>query len=264
VPGVAVPKVGKQYYTDVEKDLKDLAATIEKLKGKKPTEVALPSRFSTDDFNVFSPRAHLTQGTGEPGMGGFGTGRGEGGVAGAGGPGGLRMPSLGRPGIGGRGEPGIGPGAGGEPGFGDPTQQLELPEHCMVRLIDVTVQPGKRYEYRLAVRMGNPNKDRKREVASPTYATEKELVGEWSDKSLKNRILVTVPPELHYYLVDQKEVAQAENPRERYRGPNVSANRDRQVVMQAHRWLQTVRMSSGNPLFVGDWAMAERFIVNRG
>jgi hypothetical protein len=48
-----------------------------------------------------------------------------------------------------------------------------IPDYCLLRVIDVTVQPEKVYQYRLRVRMANPNHGRK-DVA-PELARDPEL-----------------------------------------------------------------------------------------
>jgi hypothetical protein len=62
------------------------------------------------------------------------------------------------------------------PPAADPSAAL-LPDYCLLRVIDVTVQPGKVYQYRLRVRMANPNYGRKN-VASPKLARDREIGSE--------------------------------------------------------------------------------------
>jgi hypothetical protein len=141
-------------------------------------------------------------------------------------------------------------------------QGTELPDYCLVRVIDVTVQPGKRYEYRLQVRMANPNFGRE-DVANPNYATEKELVSEWSQVP----IAVGIKPDLMYYAVDEKDLFEKQKIRDYYKGPytNENFNKDRFLMVQAHRWVESVRLAgSSNPLLVGEWVVAERYPVARG
>jgi len=139
----------------------------------------------------------------------------------------------------------------------------DLPEYCMVRLMDVDVQPGKVYQYRLRVRMANPNFSRN-DVASPAYKKEKEIKGGWYEVPQK----AVVPPELFYYAVDQKELdgrtqQQQAHRRLRYEG---RVDPKEQVVLQAHRWLPGVPLKENNnqPMPVGDWVIAERMPVYRG
>jgi hypothetical protein len=136
--------------------------------------------------------------------------------------------------------------------------------------VDVTIEPGKTYPYRLRVRMGNPNFGRK-DVASPGYTTDKDLKSEWFTIPQK----VTVPPEVQFYAVDQKELdaldkdlqpKDALQPRDRrpYKGINATATAHKnQTVLQIHRWIQTLPVGS-EKFPVGDWAIAERVFAYRG
>jgi hypothetical protein len=226
-------------YPDIEKQLAGIQKTLEWLKGKNATEVAKPpERFDAKEFDIFSP--------GAPPAGPAGT---EAGPAG---------PGMMKPGSGSR------PGGGGldTPGGANATQELELPEFCLVRLLDVTVEPGKTYEYRLQVRMANPNFGRK-DVASPEYLKKKELTGPWSEVPIK----VHIDPETRYYAMDQAEWERLlPTPNNKYRGPhyNENLNRDRQIILQAHRWLEQVPLAKSNPMLFGEWTVAERIPVYLG
>jgi hypothetical protein len=227
----------RDQYPKVEERLELLKSTLKALEGKKPNEVVTPpDNFKKDnELNPFAPA-----GLGEDPR-----------TKGPGGPGGPRI--------------GAGDGGDGNEDKPDPekTKELEVPEYCLVRVLDVTVKPGKTYEYRMRVRMANPNYQHKN-VANPDYAAEDELGnGEWS----KMPIRVYIEPELNYYAVDESEVHSAKS-KKPYRGPywNAFVNKDRQVFLQAHKWLEAVSSGDKNnlPLLIGDWAVAERFPVYRG
>lgn len=53
-----------------------------------------------------------------------------------------------------------------------------LPRYCLLRVLDPTVQPGRTYQYRLQVRMANPNYGRK-DVAAPGLADAREIRSDW-------------------------------------------------------------------------------------
>jgi hypothetical protein len=129
----------------------------------------------------------------------------------------------------------------------------EPPIHNLVRFIDVDVEPGDTYEYRVQVRMGNPNFKRNKEVASPSYADGADLTSDWS----KIPIQVKVPEEQNCYVVDQYK---ADNPNAR---PIASEDRTRMIPVQIHKWLQTSGLATQN-MPVGDWGIAERVPVYRG
>jgi hypothetical protein len=153
-------------------------------------------------------------------------------------------------------------------GMNDPTKVVAgagqtIPEHCLIRLIDLTIEPGLTYQYRIQVRMANPNYERT-DVADPSWAKEMEL---HSDKWYTIPEAVTVPPELRYYAVDQQQVDEAAG--KKYTGPNPGYlfAPDRQTLLQVHRWLGAVAiptMGSKEPLMIGEWAVADRVAVYRG
>jgi hypothetical protein len=135
-----------------------------------------------------------------------------------------------------------------------------IPEYCLLRVIDVTIEPGKIYQYRIKVRMGNPNEGRN-DVADPSWAKDSELPSsKWFDVPQR----VTVPPELIYYAVDQKELPADQEYDGTYKDERVDPTR--QTVLQLHRWLDYTRVGSMNDksVAIGEWAIAERVIVNRG
>jgi len=137
------------------------------------------------------------------------------------------------------------------------SSEAQYPEHCLIRLIDVTVKPGAIYQYRIKPRMVNPNFGRN-DLASSKYADKKELE---SDKWFIIPQKVVVPSELEYYLVDQKEL----DPPRSYQGMNFdyTVSHNKQVVFQIHHWLEN---ASGTREFtpVGEWLVAERVPVYKG
>jgi hypothetical protein len=163
-----------------------------------------------------------------------------------------------------------GPGSG-EAGSGavGQLQQQQIPEFCLVRFIDVTVRPGKSYNYELQIRMKNPNY-KNPNVAWAQLAEKEEVRSPWvlvKDNSDPNKpeseqARVTISQEAFVYAVDQA----AETPRE-FTGNRLYVDKTQQTVVQIHRWMATVRpkpddVSSEFP--VGDWMVGERLIVTRG
>ncbi|HWG43175.1 MAG TPA: hypothetical protein VN688_10350 [Gemmataceae bacterium] len=146
------------------------------------------------------------------------------------------------------------------------------PENCLVRLIDVTVEPGRFYRYRVKIRMANPNYNNPN-VASPDYKRDVELKSKnWFELPLT----VSVPQELIYYVVDQKHLRNEDGTKPtdkptkdkdtlRYFMWNREPNRDRQVVFQFHRWIEaTPIVPDGQPVPIGEWSVADRVFVARG
>jgi hypothetical protein len=282
-------------YPKIEEDLDKIKETIKSLENKNVETIAAPSSFKVDDFDVFTKGAgtqgdpaSMGMGMGGPmggmmGKGGLAPGSAPGGaganVGGAGPPSsmGMMRMMMGRMRFGGKGgglrgdvEPGMTmPGPGGAAGAGAAgagfmsNEPGALPEYCLVRLVDVDVEPGKIYQYRLQVRMGNPNFGR-RDVANPNSAKEKELRSENWYVVPQN---VFVPPETLYYLVDQEKIEKDDKGKKaRYRGPNAGAiPQANQAVFQIHKWLDFI--SGGNkrdPVPVGEWSVLERTFVYRG
>jgi hypothetical protein len=138
--------------------------------------------------------------------------------------------------------------------------QDPIPEYCLVRLVDANIEPGKFYRYRLKIRMANPNYNRT-DVASMSYKEDKYLLSkEWYVVPQT----VKVPPELIYYVVDEKEIKKDGKP---YTGINRYADpdRERQTVFQLHRLVETASIDKdGNQEMIGDWAVADRVLVARG
>jgi len=146
------------------------------------------------------------------------------------------------------------------PGMGQYGEgQDTTPDYCLVRVTDLTIQPGKVYQYRLRVRMANPNYKRK-DVASPAYGDARELV---SANWYPVPGTVQVSPEVLHYAVDQMEL---DGGRRKYQGLNHNRPDQNQTVLQFHRWVQTVenKNNRSDPFRVGDWVVAERVPVYRG
>jgi hypothetical protein len=146
---------------------------------------------------------------------------------------------------------------------GTETTEDTYPDYCLIRMIDVTIQPGEYYEYRLKVRMANPNFGKKN-VASPAYAESAEPLeaAEWFEVGLKKGEpkVVAAPPEYHLYAVDQEDLDTQDN--KRYTGQNAKVAKERRAVFQIHKWLLDTNTRPNVP--VGEWSVAERVLVHRG
>ena len=217
--------MGKNQYPDeLKMNLTTLNTTVETLrKLNKPPVVKPKNPLDPSGFKVFSKQRIDVAG-----------------------PGGIKMPPTSIPPM-----PGVNPNAGDT-----------YPEYCMIRMIDVDVHPGQYYEYRIKVRMGNPNFGMKDKVASPDFATSTEpLESDWFEirrKDEKAPQVVSVPAEYHLYPLDQQDLE------DRYSGQNakVSFAKDRQTVFQIHKWLESTDAPARVP--VGEWSVAERVIAYRG
>lgn len=163
------------------------------------------------------------------------------------------------------GELGVGPGGQPprgviSPESGLPTGAVQeeplIPEYVLVRFLDLTVRPGYSYEYRIRVKMANPNFNQQGVVAFSKLAKEKELVAtEWSGTEGKP---ARVPDSQFFYAVDEKP-----DPARGWR--DVVGDRElplRSTPVQVHQWLPT--LPRDRELSVANWVVLERALVHRG
>jgi hypothetical protein len=134
-----------------------------------------------------------------------------------------------------------------------------VPDHCLIRVIDLDAEPGGIYKYRLRVRMANPNY-KVANVASPELAQSKEpLVSDWYELPQP----VVVPLGYRVYAVDQQAL---EGKSYIGQNSNIIVDSDRQAVFQVHKWLSDVRPDpkQRDGFEIGEWSVAERVPVYRG
>lgn len=154
---------------------------------------------------------------------------------------------------------------------GSTSQESYVPDYILVRVVDVNIEPGKYYKYRLKVKMANPNY-RHDDVASPEYKLKETL--ESSDWWPMPQI-VTAPPEQSFYVVDEahgmniraiSQAAPAESAQYRMLRASRPSPTDEQVAFQFHRWIESAQQSrkETEPIPVGEWAVADRVFVARG
>jgi hypothetical protein len=148
----------------------------------------------------------------------------------------------------------------GSPFGRDPEKEIKrsdaaaAPEYCLARFVDVTVEPGKSYEYRFKIRMRNPNFKRAEDVIAPEFAKEEYLASSW----VQLPRTITVPSDFAFYAVDQKEL----DPK---RFLDAAAEDKDQAAIQLYRWLDMYNpFDERNPHPVGDWAVSERVLVHVG
>jgi hypothetical protein len=241
----------EKQYPEIEVELPTIANTLKAMETeKKKTGAVLATsatNFNPDRFEAFR-RQQSSQNMTPGGMGPQGTERGmmgpprrmlPGGI-----PGGRRL----------GGPPSSERGTGSTP-LGD---KLILPEYVLVRIVDVTIKPGESYQYRLRVRMANPNYHRE-DCVYPQDAENLELKPNPDDTWFQISGIVTVPTDLHYYALDQKVVEKD------YKGgyKDATVGRD-QTVIQIQKYLDNIDPVPGKNVPVGEWSVAERVIVGRG
>jgi hypothetical protein len=140
-----------------------------------------------------------------------------------------------------------------QPGGGGGSKEAELivPDHCLVRFLDVTVQPGQSYEYQIQIKVDNPNLGKTKEVAWPGLAEIKDLYSQWGPS-----VRVDVPSETYMYGTELDTATLRMKEKADYKLIN-----DRDVAwMQVHRWLETTNLNPelrGSTVPVGDWSVGD-------
>jgi hypothetical protein len=138
-----------------------------------------------------------------------------------------------------------------------------IPDYCLIRVIDVDIHPGQYYQYRIKVRMANPNFGMKNVAVADEAKRSEPLESEWFEIHPKNDDkpqVVAAPPEYHLYVMDQEEIDRAE--RKKYTGQNVGVPKNRLIAFQIHKWLE--RTNTYPRLPIGEWSVAERALAYRG
>jgi hypothetical protein len=244
-----VEELGK--YPDIR--LPGIKATIEKmkkanLKPETPSDVLKRLTGNTDRNSLYRPQTPADTASGAF----FGAGVGADGRPAAG------MPPMGTP-----------PAAPGLIRPGDNAAQTNAPpveiEHLLLRLIDVDVQPGLTYQYRIRLRMLNPNHGEKMLslVSNPAYTKEKELYSPWTQV----RDSITIPTEAFVYAADpaayrKKIEEEYKEQKDRDLKERLQV-KDNQVVVEMHTWMEEVRISSNQREPIGSWVVAD-IPVGRG
>jgi hypothetical protein len=125
-----------------------------------------------------------------------------------------------------------------------------LPDFVLVRFVDCTVKVGFVYEYRIQMKVANPNKGKDKLVGRPDYAKAEELVGPWCDVRFNKdgHLLtgLTIPLETEVYAdpLDTKNY---------YPRPD-------ELKLQLQTWLESIRPQKDNPNYVeqiGDWVVSD-------
>jgi len=136
----------------------------------------------------------------------------------------------------------------------------EVPEKILIRFIDVNLKPGQTYQYKLRVRMKNPNfgKDKEKEVAYPALAKVKELESPWVWTPL-----VTIPDSFAFYMMNQSPLAT------KLKTPKTidwkAAVPPDKIPVQIHQFVETVTDEGGGAAKeIADWVIAERLLIGRG
>jgi hypothetical protein len=124
------------------------------------------------------------------------------------------------------------------------------PEKCPLRFVDVAVRPGMVYEYRIKVRMVNPNYHKPEKAVTKTITEDAQIIArEWTVIPQK----VKIPEELLFFAAEDKR-SDAVMPADR-------------VPVQVQYWLekaQTDLKNSSSEFLVGEWSVLEKVMAHRG
>jgi hypothetical protein len=153
--------------------------------------------------------------------------------------------------------PGFGKKGGGmDPMGNQPTSgTIEPPDHVYVRVCDMDVKEGLVHEYRMRVKLKNPNYGKKDLVSKASDADTEELPPleeHWYTFPQK----LSVPQGGYHYVVDaSKPDPKASRP--------LPQPRDGQAVIQFQRWYEYLDVNEKLREPVGDWVLAE-LLATRG
>lgn len=266
----------KVKYPDIK--LKDIVDNIEKLKRSNQKEMT-PSDLLKQISGSKPGKSIYQNKTGEN-LGGLGYDPSKFGptAPAPGGPGPGGSPPMPGPGpMGGPPPmPGAGAGAGnlGTPkppeGYGSSASGTPMDlDNYLLRFVDSDVKPGHTYEYRIRLRMWNPNHNQDKLVANPEYAkaSYQTLKSKWTETAA-----ITVPAESYLFANDVKAYrdqvnkdypANSSEPDAKALN-NLLQVKDHQAVVQVATWTEQVRTDNNakrEP--VGAWVVAE-MPVGRG
>jgi hypothetical protein len=255
-------------YPDVK--LKDILDNIEKLKKANQKEVT-PSELAKQVSGTKTGRDIYKPKTADS-LEGFGYGNAKqfGPLA----TGGMTLTPPMPPGVGPLGPVGgsAGPGVPRPPeGYGNTTHVTDV-DNYLLRFVDSDVKPGLTYEYRIRLRMWNPNYGQDKLVADPEFAKASYQLLHSAWRQLGTAI--TVPAESYLYAYDTKTYRDQINSAYPTEGKEATTEtkylngllqvKDHQAVVQVATWMEQVKAGEGikrEP--VGAWVVAE-MPVGRG
>ncbi len=270
---IPLPAIADTVATYPPITLPSIIRTIKKMEEnqKQPiTPSELQKRFQGKGSSPFTP-SFITAPAGVGGapgaglggeMGGYLSTMGAGMSVGRGGPGSAGFPGPGSTGPGGSGNP-YDPTGGYNPGAGV-LQEIKAPvelEHMLIRFMDVHILQGHTYEYKIRVKMKNPNYGLKVPMVSKdSDAKESVLHGPWVQIARPDGspLSVTVPSDSNTYLVDPIEYDN--KLRDKFKEiqvHNLLSNMNGKLpVIQIQQWLHKVAIENTEEP-IGTWIVAD-------
>jgi len=146
----------------------------------------------------------------------------------------------------------------GEGGFQFSQASQDPLEVCLIRFLDSNIQTNRIYQYRIQVKIQNPNWGFPETVQKNTMAEQEILYGPFTEVTVevpagngtKREIAsVKVPDEKFIYAVDFPS--------------DKKPSREGEAMLQVQEWREQIRSEGGRKEPVGDWIIAE-FPVMRG
>jgi len=135
-------------------------------------------------------------------------------------------------------------------------KEWEPPENVYVRVYDTDIRDGFVYEYRMRVRVKNPNYGRKTDTVAKQSDADAEELPPLDEHWFTFPQKVQLPRAGYYYVVDHTPAnAKVANP--------LPAPRDGQAVVQFQRWFDHLNITEKLAEPVGDWVVSE-MLVTRG
>jgi len=145
--------------------------------------------------------------------------------------------------------PASGPAAG--PNGAIDNQEVDV-DHLLLRFVDCDIQPGLSYEYRIRLRMVNPNYNYPQYVSNPADAKEQILFSPWVSLGPP----ATMPRESFLYSYDYTRyyTETAENFKKQSNALRMLQVKPNQAVVQQVKWLESIRMD-GKQEPIGGWVV---------
>ncbi len=158
------------------------------------------------------------------------------------------------------------PGGPGNPTGGtlvnQPNPYDEIIDHNLLRFIDSDIQVGVSYQYRVKVKMKNPNFGKASLVSKPDDAKRETLEGPW----LEIPEVFTAPTDYFLYAHDSAEYADASTKLIDANGKEAPFRKflevdevkdGRRAVVEIQRWMPSVRLENSKVEPIGTWVVAK-------
>jgi hypothetical protein len=155
--------------------------------------------------------------------------------------------------------PGMPGGPGGFAGY----QQQQDPDFLLLRFLDVDVRPGFSYQYRVRLKLQNPNYGKKTGVGRKSDAAVQTVEGRWTELPEQ----ITLPPETQFYAIDPQKYLADFKAFHKSHGDEYALKRlaevepleaGRRAAVQVQQWRPSVRIDGTTKQEpIGTWVVAD-------